>query len=129
MSNKSHLGKDRQRSPINLAAYNPELHYTCEEDGYILFPYPDHLAAQQFPTHKGPHLICPNCHIITDLSLNKPPGLDEVNPIDLQPPAFVTSMEEKGDNMLKVQEYDPEPNEDKWLKSIGATLISKRVQV
>jgi hypothetical protein len=69
--------------------------------------------------------------MIIDLSLNKPPGLDEVNPIDLKPPAFVTSPEEKGDyhEMLKVQEYDPEPNEDAYLKSIGATLISKRIQV
>jgi hypothetical protein len=67
--------------------------------------------------------------MIIDLSLNKPPGLDEVNPIDLKAPAFVTSHEEKGDNTLKVQEYDPEPNEEAYLKSIGATLISKRVQV
>jgi hypothetical protein len=68
--------------------------------------------------------------MITDLSLNKPPGLDEVNPIDLKAPAFVTSPEDKGDySTLKVQEYDPEPNEDAYLKSIGATLISKKIQV
>jgi hypothetical protein len=31
--------------------------------------------------------------------------------------------------MIKAEEYDPEPNEEAYLKSIGATLISKRVQV
>ena len=68
--------------------------------------------------------------MITDLSLKKPPGLDEVNPIDLKPPAFVTSPDDKGDKLVgKVEEYDPEPNEEAFLKSIGATLISKRVQV
>lgn len=81
---------------------------------------------------KGPHYICPRCHEITDLSLNKPPGLDEIKPIDFAPPTFVASTEDKGDKMLKIrqqQEYDPEPQEDAYLKSIGATLISKKVQV
>lgn len=61
--------------------------------------------------------------------MNKPPGLDEVNPINISPPVFTTSPEDKGDNLVKIQEYDPEPQEDAYLKSIGATLISKRVQV
>lgn len=78
---------------------------------------------------KGPHYICPGCHTVTDLSLNKPPGLDEIKPIDFAPPTFVASTEDKGDNLVRVKEYDPEPQEDAYLKSIGATLISKKVQV
>ena len=67
--------------------------------------------------------------MITDLSLTKPPGLDNIQPINLAPPSFVMASEDKGDNLVRVQEYDPEPNEDAYLKSIGTPLISKRVQV
>lgn len=67
--------------------------------------------------------------MITDLSQHKPPGLDNIQPINLEPTAFVIASEDKGDNLVKPKEYDPEPNEDAWLKSIGATLISKKVQV
>lgn len=89
------------------------------------------MAVKQFPFERGPHLICPNCHVITDLSQNKPPGVDEVNPIDLKPPAFVMASEDKGiGGSISAKEYDPEGDtEDKYLKSIGATLISKRIHV
>jgi hypothetical protein len=52
-----------------------------------------------------------------------------VNPIDVQPPAFVMSPEDKGDKITHPEPYDPEPQEDEFLKNRGATLISKRVQV
>lgn len=85
---------------------------------------------------KGPHYICPQCHLITDSSLHKSAGLDDVQPINLTPPTFVMISEDKEggmggeDGLVKPkQEYDPEPHEDEWIKSIGATLISKKVQV
>jgi hypothetical protein len=67
--------------------------------------------------------------MITDLSMHKPPGMDKIQPINLSPTSFVMAPEDKGDNLVKQEEYDPEPNEDAYLKSIGATLISKRIQV
>jgi hypothetical protein len=39
------------------------------------------------------------------------------------------AQEDKGDNITIPKPYDPEPNEDQWLKNIGATLISKRIEV
>ena len=62
---------------------------------------------------------------------NTPPGLDKVEPINLSPPVFVMIPEDKGDKHIlrQQQDYDPEPDEEKWLKNIGATLISKTVKV
>lgn len=37
--------------------------------------------------------------------------------------------EDKGDIKSPEVDQDPEPDEDAWLKNIGATLISKKVQV
>jgi hypothetical protein len=68
--------------------------------------------------------------MITDISLHKPPGLDKIQPINLAPTSFVMVPDDKGDsNIAKVEEYDPEPREDAYLKSIGATIISKKIQV
>ena len=67
--------------------------------------------------------------MITDIAQNKPKGLDDIQPIDLKPTSFVMVPEDKGDNLVKVKEYDPEPQEEAYLKSIGATLISKKIQV
>lgn len=69
--------------------------------------------------------------MITDLSQHKPPGLDKIQPINLAPTSFVMAPEDKGDSTLmnRTTPYDPEPQEDAYLKSIGATLISKKVQV
>lgn len=78
---------------------------------------------------RGPHYICPDCHIVTDTSLTKPPGLDEIKPLDLTAPAFCIVPDDKGDSMIIEKPYDPEPDEDKWLKNIGATLIDKRIDV
>ena len=52
------------------------------------------------------------------------------NLLDLKPPVFVMIPDDKGDNMVKPKEYDPEGDtEDKWLKNIGATLKAKKIQV
>jgi hypothetical protein len=101
----------------------------CDECGVTLALYPSTLAAQQFPFERGPHYICPKCHMLTDLSQNKPPGLEDVHPLDVSPPTFVLVPESKGDDRVIPKPYDPEPDEDKWLKNIGATLISKRIDV
>jgi hypothetical protein len=120
-----------QRRPNNLldltGAGKPEERYLCEDCDVQLYLYPK--GAIDFPLSKGPHYICPQCHIVIDLSMSKPPGMDEIKPIDMSPPSFVIIPEDKGDNQLEVKPYDPEPDEDKWLKNIGATLISKKVEV
>ena len=78
---------------------------------------------------RGPHYICPQCHIIIDFSQFKPPALESVQPLDLSAPSFVIVPEDKGSNIVRPEPYDPEPNEDQWLKNISATLISKKIQV
>jgi hypothetical protein len=56
--------------------------------------------------------------------------MDEIKPIDLNPPTFTMVQEDKGDSLFpKIDNYDPEPDEDKWIKNMGATLISKRIDV
>lgn len=67
--------------------------------------------------------------MLTDLSQYKPPSLESVQPIDVSPPTFVIAQENKGGDITKPEPYDPEPEEDQWLKNIGATLISKKIQV
>ena len=67
--------------------------------------------------------------MLTDLSQYKPPSLESVQPIDVSPPTFVIAQENKGGDIIKPEPYDPEPEEDQWLKNIGATLISKKIQV
>lgn len=62
--------------------------------------------------------------------MRKPQGLDKIQPINFEPSSIVMVPDDKGDNIAKSNaEYDPEPNEDAYLKSIGATLISKRIQL
>lgn len=86
-------------------------------------------GAEYFPMERGPHYICPKCHYVTDIAMTKPPGMDEIKPIDIMPPTFMTVPDDKGDGILIERPYDPEPDEDQWLKNIGATLIDKRIEV
>jgi hypothetical protein len=95
----------------------------------VLVLYPPHLSAINYPMERGPHYICPKCHIIIDFSQFKPPVLESVQPLDLSVPSFVIVPENKGVDIIHHEPYDPEPNEDQWLKNIGATLISKKIQV
>jgi len=69
--------------------------------------------------------------MVTDLSQDKPPGIEEIKPLDLSAPTFIMVAEDKGSIKRPNvdQDQDPEPNEEEWLKSIGATLISKKIQV
>jgi hypothetical protein len=101
--------------------------YMCENCEVELFLFPQ--AQLYFPMERGPHYICPECHVVTDTSLTKPPGIDDIKPIDMAPPTITFVPEDRGDGILIEQPYDPEPDEDKWLKNIGATLIDKRIDV
>lgn len=104
-----------------------ELRYMCEDCEVQLYLFPQ--AAIYYPMERGPHYICPQCHIVTDTAQTKPPGMDDIKPIDMNPPTFSFVPDDKGDSMVIEQPYDPEPNEDQWLKNIGATLIDKRIDV
>lgn len=128
MNKKYITEKEKQHYPVDLTRVT-EQQYVCEDCGIVLFLYPPHLSVQHFPMERGPHYICPKCHTIIDLSAYKPPSLESVQPLDVSPPTFVICNENKGGDIPKVDPYDPEPNEEQWLKNIGATLISKRIQV
>ena len=67
--------------------------------------------------------------MLIDYSQYKPQILEEIQPLDLSPPSFVIAQEDKGGDIVRPPLYDPEPNEDQWLKNIGATLISKKIEV
>lgn len=56
-------------------------------------------------------------------------ALESVQPLDLSPPSFVIVPEDKGNDVLHPPEYDPEPQYEQMLKSRGATIISKKIQV
>jgi len=103
-----------------------EPRYMCEHCEVELYLFAQ--AYLYFPMERGPHYICPECHVVTDTSLTKPPGMSEIKPIDMNPPTFSFVPDDKGDAMLIEPSYDPEPDEDKWLKNIGATLIDKRIE-
>jgi len=65
---------------------------------------------------------------------NKPPILEDIKPLELSPPTFIMVAEDKGDNTLRTkqqqqEEYDPEPQYEEHLKNMGATIISKKVEV
>lgn len=112
--------------PLDLTDY-AEPEYVCEKCDYLLWFYPQ--GTIDFPMQRGPHYICPNCHVVTDISATKPLMADDIQPIPLTPPSFEIIQEDKGDKTNIQPPYDPEPNEDQWLKNIGATLISKRIEV
>ena len=129
MSKKYIIEKEQNRSPVDLTRFNPEQEYVCEDCDCTLLLYPEHLSAQHYPLERGPHYLCPICHMITDSSQYKPMALESVQPLDLSAPSFVIVEEDKGSNIVRPEPYDPEPNEEQWLKNIGATLISKKIQV
>lgn len=129
MSKRFILEKDRPKYPVDLTQYNAEPDYLCEDCGCVLALYPSHLAAEYWPTERGPHYICPECHIVIDSSLEKPAILEDIKPLDLSAPAFIMVPEDKGTTLVQPKPYDPEPDEEQWLKNIGATLISKKVEV
>lgn len=106
-----------------------EPRYMCEDCEVEIYLFPQ-AKVLYYPLQRGPHYICPQCHVITDTSLHKPPGMDEIKPIDMSPPTFSIVPEDKGDSIIvdNKQPFDPEPDEDKWLKNIGATLISKKIE-
>lgn len=103
----------------------------CEDCQVQLYLYPQ--GAVDFPMERGPHYICPQCHIVTDTAGIKPPGLEVIKPIDMSAPAIVLVPEDREGNITSISRshnkgpVDPEPNEDQWLKNIGATLISKKI--
>jgi hypothetical protein len=125
--NNNRLPQNKQNDLLDLTGTLNTPRYVCEECGLELLLFPQ--ASQYYPMERGPHYICRQCHQVTDISQHKPPGLDEIKPLDLTAPAFVIVPDDKGDKMVIQQPYDPEPDEDKWLKNIGATLIDKRVTV
>lgn len=131
MSKKYISEKEQHRSavPVDLTQYEPEPQYLCEDCGIVLGLFPEHLAALNWPLERGPHYICPNCHMIIDSSAEKPAMLEDIKPIDVSPPTFMIVPEDKGTRLMQPREYDPEPEEDQWLKNIGATLISKKIEV
>ena len=100
--------------------------YICDDCTIELVLFPQ--GTQYYPMERGPHYICPKCHMVTDTALIKPPGLDEIKPIELSAPIFTIVPDDKGDEILIEKPYDPEPDEDKWLKNIGATLIDKKIE-
>lgn len=101
--------------------------YVCDDCGIQLALFLQ--AAEYFPMERGPHYICPKCHQVTDTAMTKPQGMDAIRPLDVGPPAFAIVPDDKGDKMLIQQPYDPEPQEEQYLKNIGATLIDKRIEV
>lgn len=101
--------------------------YVCDDCGRQLVLFPQ--ATTIFPMERGPHYICPQCHMVTDISATKPQGLDEIKPLDLTAPFFAIVPDDKGDSIMIPQSYDPEPDEDRWLRNIGATLIDKKIEV
>lgn len=113
---------------LDLTGNLSQPRYVCEDCDIELLLYPQGKIDNPFQA--GPHYICRQCHIVIDTSLTKPPGMDEIKPIDLNPPTFTMVQEDKGDSLFpKIDNYDPEPDEDKWIKNMGATLISKRIDV
>ena len=129
MSKKYTTEKDKNRYPVDLTRFDAEHQYVCEDCNITMLLYPSHLSAQHYPLERGPHYVCPNCHLIIDLAQYKPPILESVQPLDLSAPSFVVVPENKGNDIIHPEPYDPEPQEDQWLKNIGATLISKKIQV
>ena len=128
MSKKYTTEKDKPNYPVvDLTQFNPEQDYLCEDCGIVLGLFPSHLAAELYPFERGPHYICPQCHLVTDLAQEKPRMLEDIQPLDVSAPTFVIVPEEKGDKIIQPKSYDPEPEEDQWLKNIGATLISKKI--
>lgn len=117
--------KEKENKLLDLTG-TAEPRYMCEHCEVELFLFPQ--AHLYFPMERGPHYICPECHVVTDTSLHKPPGMSEIKPIDMNPPTFLFVPDDKGDDILLEPPYDPEPDEDQWLKNIGATLISKRIE-
>jgi len=116
--------KPRENNLLDLTGTN-EPRYMCENCEVELYLFAQ--AYLYYPMERGPHYICPECHVVTDTSLHKPPGMSEIKPIDVNPPTFSFVPDDKGDSMLIEPPYDPEPDEDKWLNNIGATLINKRI--
>lgn len=119
--------QNRPNHLLDLTGLHNVERYVCEDCNVQLLLYPNGVI--DYPLSRGPHYICPQCHIVTDVSLHKPPGMDEIKPIDMNPPTFAIVPEDKGDRQIEIKDYDPEPDEDKWLKNIGATLISKTIEV
>lgn len=120
--------QNRSNDLLDLTGFRNEQRYVCEDCNVQLALYPN--GAIDFPMQRGPHYICPQCHIVIDTAMTKPQGMDEIKPVDMSPPSFVIVPEDKGElNVQRRGEYDPEPDEDRWLKNMGATLISKKIDV
>jgi hypothetical protein len=81
------------------------------------------------PMSRGPHYICPKCHEVTDMSINKGMHSDEIKPIAIEPPKFVFVGESKGDPIKPVVNYDPDPQEEQRLRNLGATIKDVKVNV
>lgn len=112
---------------IDLASQQQTPRYVCSDCTVELLLYPQ--AAIDFPMERGPHYICPQCHMLVDTAMNKPPGLEDIQPLNTNPVSFFMANEDKGSLPNAGSFQEPDPQDDQWLKNIGATLISKTVIV
>ena len=111
---------------IDLASQSTP-RYVCENCTVELVAYPQ--AIIDFPFEGGPHYICPQCHLIINTAMNKPPGLEDVQPLNANPVSFFMADEDKGSLSHPDTFQEPDPYDDQWIKNMGATLISKTVIV
>ena len=126
MRKESNFTKDNH-SILDLTKYELSPKYLCEKCGVALLLYPQ--AQEQYTFSKGPFYICPRCHNITDLSINKLPQADDIKPIVVEAPTFQSVPEQKGYAQRHTKDYDFDPIFDKELYDRGCTIIDKKIQV
>ena len=120
-------GRDEHKY-LDLSNTSANDEYVCETCGVSLALYPQARIANP---HAGISYICPKCHNVTDSSLTGLPHADKIKPLDLAVPVFTFIPEDKGDLHLleSYTDHDFEPQEEEILKSKGATIISKKIEV
>lgn len=112
---------------IDLAALTQkEVKYECQYCEVQLFPYPQ---AQLTNPYAGLSFICPKCGTVTDSSYTGMRAQVQVEPVDVgdnSRDALETIPEEAG-IIITNKDYDPEPQEDEWIKSLGGKIIDKKI--